>query len=181
VATERAIVVAASLANHIAVREQLPVGLVTEAHDPRHKERASGRARFVLPPRGGQGQLMRLLETLACAQVISESEPGAEPAQAGFAGMLREAARDLSWGTTLSIITGKESPELLDTLFYLRRAGFAVALILVQAGRGSGGRLGVPVYRVWEEGDLGSVLGRLPGTRSLNPGRVEGRLSEVGP
>jgi uncharacterized protein (DUF58 family) len=190
IATERAIVVAASLANQIVVRERLPVGLATEAHDPRMGEGASRRDRFSLPPRAGQGQLMRLLEVLAVAQVISASESGGEvgtggSATGGFAAMLRETARDLSWGATLAIVTGKESPELFDTLFYLRRAGFAVALILVQAGRPSrgravGGRLGVPVYRVWEEGDLGGVLGQLPGAHPPNAGRIEDRRLQAG-
>jgi hypothetical protein len=175
VATERAIVVAASVANHVVVRERLPVGLVTEAHDPRQEGAVR---RFSLLPRAGQGQLMRLLEVLACAQVVSESD-AAVSAGPGFAAMLRETARYLPWGATITIITGKERPELLDTLFYLRRAGFAVALILMQAGRASGGRassgrLGVPVYRVWEESDVSGVLGQVPGARALNPGRGAG-------
>jgi hypothetical protein len=192
IATERAIVVAASLANHIVIRERLPVGLVTEGHDPRRP--AEVRRRFSLPPRAGQGQLMRLLEVLACAQVISASDAagagvaGAAAAQgagAGFATMLREAAKDLSWGATLVIVTGKESPELMDTLFYLRRAGFAVALILVRSGRlsaarASSGRLGVAVYQVWEESDVGSVVGQLPGAPSLDPGRVGGMSLKAG-
>jgi uncharacterized protein (DUF58 family) len=186
VATERAIVVAASLANHIVVRERLPVGLVTEAHDPRLGEGPVKRERFSLPPRAGQGQLMRVLEALAVAQVVGESTPaGKAGTEAGFAAMLRETARDLSWGATLAIVTGKESAALLDTVFYLRRAGFAVALILVQAGRPSksraaGGRMGVPVFRIWEESDLGGVLGQAPGARSLNGGRTEARRIEAG-
>lgn len=189
VATERAIVVAASLANHVVVRERLPVGLVTEARDPRLQEgvpRVAAVQRFWLPPRAGQGQLMRVLEVLACAQVVSDAEWPREAASetasagAGFAALLRETARDLPWGATLSVITGKESSELLDTLFYLKRAGYAVALILVQAGRPSGGRLGVPVYRVWEEDQVGALLGRLPGAGSLSPGQVEGTTLEAG-
>ena len=184
VATERAIVVAASLANHVVVRERLAVGLATEALDPRLQEDARTgpvRRRFSLPPRAGQGQLMRLLEVLACVQVVSEAEalrePGLEPAR--FAAMLRETARDLSWGTTLAIVTGQESPELLDTLFYLRRAGFALALILVQPGRPWGASSGVSqmpgvgVYRVWEESDVGALLGRPSGAPSPSLDSVE--------
>jgi uncharacterized protein (DUF58 family) len=186
IATERAIVVAASLANHIVVREGLAVGLVTEARDPRlPEEPGTGAVRFSLPPRTGQGQLMRLLEVLACAQVASR--PAAE---AGFATLLRETSKDLPWGTTLVIVTGKESSELLDTVFYLQRAGFAVSLILVRPGRvpvhgpvadgdaESVGRLGVPVYRVWEEGDLGSAFGQASPTlgrpRMPGPGLSKG-------
>jgi uncharacterized protein (DUF58 family) len=188
IATERAIVVAASLANHIVVRERLPVGLVTEGHDPRQPEEAM--QRFAFPPRAGQGQLMRLLEALACVQVISTSgAPGAAAPEAGgggFAVMLRETARDLSWGATLVIVTGREPSELTDTLFYLRRAGFAVALILVRSGRlsaesASSSRLGVSVYRVWEESDVGAVLGQMPGAPSLAGAvRVKGASPELG-
>lgn len=177
IATERAIVVAASLANHIVARERLPVGLVAEAHDPRLPDDVESRiVRFALPPRTGQGQLMRLLEVLACVQVISDtehprgSEPEQEPGALGFTALLRETAKDLTWGATLVMITGTESPELLDTLFYLKRAGFAVSLILVQPGRagesGSVGRLGVPIYRIWEESELGGVFGQAQGVRA---------------
>jgi uncharacterized protein (DUF58 family) len=188
IAAERAIVVAASLANHIVVRERLPVGLVTEGHDPRHPGEA--KQRFAFPPHAGQGQLMRLLEALACVQVISESEAeafaGPETGGAGFAALLRESAKDLPWGATLAIVTGKESPELMDTLFYLRRAGFAVALILMRSGRvsaesASSSRLGVSVYRVWEENDVGAVLGQMQGAPSpVGAVRVNGSAPELG-
>jgi hypothetical protein len=67
---------------------------------------------------------------------------------------------NLSWGATLAVITGRESEALFDTLVYLRRAGFAVALILVQPARPSaelqkrGDLLGVQIHRIWREGDL---------------------------
>jgi len=146
-ATELAIVVAASLANHIAVEESLPVGLTTEAWDPLADEQV----RFFLPPRSERAHLMSLLEVLARVQIASA---------ASFPELLRRGSMDLPWGATLSIITGRESPELLDTLLYLRRAGFAVALILVQPVVSSvalpkrADLLGVPVHRVWTEGDL---------------------------
>ena len=189
IATERAIVVAASLANHIVVRERLPVGLVTEAYDPRRGAVTRGEMshaemvrvdRFSLPPRAGQGQLMRLLEVLACVQVVSDaerprgSESAQEPGGVGFTALLRETAKDLTWGATLVLITGAERPELLDTLFYLRRAGFAVSLILVQppmALHRGAGRLGVPTYRIWEEGDLGTVLGQAQGAQTTGSGQ----------
>jgi hypothetical protein len=67
---------------------------------------------------------------------------------------------DLAWGATLTVITGRESEALFDTLLNLRRAGFAVALILVQSGRPStelrkrSDLLNLPVHRVWRERDL---------------------------
>jgi uncharacterized protein (DUF58 family) len=229
-ASELAIVVAASLANHIIVREGLPVGLLTEAwdpvarglstvgptekegdrlppgdgsrpNDPTHvglfgelpgrmwstglrpfSDMASGwgpterlpstLVRFSLPPRSGRGHLMQVLEVLARAQAVpgGSSASGGKGASGGGSGgrtpfveLLRQGGANLSWGSTIAIVTGRESEELLDTLFHLRRAGFAVSLILVQSGFGLSGprsrseHLGVPVYRVWEESDLESM------------------------
>jgi hypothetical protein len=94
---------------------------------------------------------MSLLEVLARVQVTS---------QAPFAELLRRASVNLAWGATVTVITGRESERLFDTLVYLRRAGFAVALILVQPGRPSAelrersDLLHLPVHRVWREADL---------------------------
>jgi uncharacterized protein (DUF58 family) len=146
-ATELAIVVAASIANHIVVREGLPVGLTTEAWDPLLDDQA----RFFLPPRPERAHLMSLLEVLARVQITS-----APP----FVDLLRRESVNLSWGATLAVITGRESEALFDTLVYLRRAGFAVALILVQPTRPSAGLqkrgdlLGVPIHRIWRGQDL---------------------------
>jgi uncharacterized protein (DUF58 family) len=146
-ATELAIVVAASIANHIVVREGLPVGLTTEARDPLLDEQT----RFFLPPRSERAHLMSLLEVLARVQITSATP---------FVDLLRRESVNLSWGATLAVITGRESEALFDTLVYLRRAGFAVALILVQPARPSarlqkrGDLLGVPIYRIWKEQDL---------------------------
>lgn len=141
-AAELAIVVAASLANHIAVCEKLPVGLATEAWDPLANERA----RFFLPPRPERAHLMNLLEVLARVQVAAAS-PLAE--------VLRRESVRLAWGTSLAIVTGRAGPALCDTLLHLRRAGFAVALILIDPVDKAGMAFlpGVPVYRVWREAD----------------------------
>jgi uncharacterized protein (DUF58 family) len=216
-ATELAIVVAASLANHIIVREGLPVGLLTQARDPLigldlrldsavvaasgegsdseltsdalretpgllqgvpltpelpsaygpgerpASASAAGIVRFALPPRTGRGHLMSVLEVLARVQAIPAGEvvPGI---RAPFIDLLRQATTSLSWGATITIVTGRETQELIDALFYLRRAGYAVALVLVQPGLSSEGlgrseRLNVPVYRVWQEQDLEFTVG----------------------
>ena len=61
----------------------------------------------------------------------------------------------------MAVITGRESAELFDSLVYLRKAGFAVALTLVQPAAASvelerqAALLDVPIYRVWQERDLG--------------------------
>jgi uncharacterized protein (DUF58 family) len=146
-ATELAIVVAASMASHIVMREGLPVGLATEARDPM----LDAQAQFFLPPRSEHAYLMGVLEVLARVQVTSGVP---------FADLLRRASVRLAWGATLAVITGQENQRLFDALLHLRRAGFVVSLILVQAGRPSdelrrhSELLKLPVYRVWDERDL---------------------------
>jgi len=146
-ATELAIVVAASIANHIVVKEGLPVGLTTEAWDPLLDDRAC----FFLPPCSERDHLMSLLEVLARVRITSA---------APFVDLVHRESVNLSWGATLAVITGRESEALFDTLVYLRQAGFAVALILVQPARPSaelqkrGDLLGVPIHRIWHERDL---------------------------
>ena len=146
-ATELAIVVAASIANHIVVREGLAVGLTTEAWDPLLDKQT----RFFLPPRSERAQLMSLLEVLARVQTAPVTP---------FVDLLRQESVNLSWGATLVVISGRESEALFDTLIYLRRVGMAVALILVQPGRPSvelqkrADLLGIPIHRLWRERDL---------------------------
>lgn len=143
-ATELAIVVAASLANHIVIEEQLPVGLATYAKDLLINEERH----ILLPPRRERSHLMQILEVLARVQITTN---------APFAERLRQESMRLSWGTTLTIITGNLSQSLLETLLYLRRSGFAVALILILPEQPSAelqkhsALLKVPIYQVWDE------------------------------
>jgi hypothetical protein len=91
------------------------------------------------------------LEVLARVQIAAGTS---------FVELLRRESVRLPWGATLAVITGRESEGLFDSLVCLRRAGFAVALILVQPGRPSAGLrqradlLGVPIHRAWRERDL---------------------------
>jgi uncharacterized protein (DUF58 family) len=146
-ATELAIVVAASIANHIVVREGLAVGLTTEAWDPLLDKQT----RFFLPPRSERAHLMGLLEVLARVQTAPVTP---------FVDLLRRESINLSWGATLVVISGRESEALFDTLIYLRRVGMVVALILVQPSRPSvelqkrADLLGIPIHRLWRERDL---------------------------
>ena len=153
-APELAIVAAASFANHVVVREGLPVGLLTSAWDPL----AGARADFTLPPRVGRAQLIGLLEILARVEVAPATEAaGADGAEgADFVERVRRARADLSWGTTVVVITGRESDGLHETLLGLRRGGFAPTLLLVQpdGSRGIGDPPGVPVQRIWRVEDL---------------------------
>jgi uncharacterized protein (DUF58 family) len=146
-ASELAIVVAASIANHAVAAENLPVGLATDAKDPQE-----GRVtRLSLPPRKEQSHLMNLLTVLARVQVAQG---------VSFAALLRSESVKLSWGSTLVLITGDIQAEVRDTLFFLRRAGLAVTLILVQPSqlpaelREQAALLGISIHRVWEEQDL---------------------------
>jgi uncharacterized protein (DUF58 family) len=143
-ATELAIVVAASIAHHVVVNEGLPVGLATEGWDPL----AGAHARFFLPPRSERAHLMGLLEVLARIEVAESMH---------FPDLLRRESVKVPWGATLAVIAGRESEALFDTLVYLRRAGFAAALILVQPTyvsedlRRRADLLGLPVHRIWRE------------------------------
>jgi uncharacterized protein (DUF58 family) len=146
-ASELAVVAAASLARHAIVHEGLPAGLATTAHDPLVDDQVS----FFLPPRSERGYLMSILEVLARAQLTSA---------ATFADLLRGASVRLAWGTTLVLITGREREGLLDVLVSLQRAGFAIALALVQpaqpspAFRGRAELLSIPIHHVWSKEDV---------------------------
>ena len=151
-APELAIVAAASLATHIVVNDRLPAGLLTEGLDPL-QDRA---ARFFLPPRSGRGHLMSILDVLSRVNVAPV---------APLNDLLRRESVNLSWGSTVTLITGHESEALYDTLAYLRRAGFAAVLVLVQPAAVSArfqqraDLLHVPVHRLWRAGDIKGGLG----------------------
>lgn len=147
-ASELAIVVAASLANHIIVREGQAAGLAMQAIDPLEE----ANVQFSLPLRRERAHLMSLLEVLARAQ------PAPAPTTP-FLDFLRRETSRLPWGATVIVISGAESGSLYETLAYVRSAGFALALILVMPQaptddlrQASSGKL--PVYRVWRETGL---------------------------
>ncbi len=148
-AVELSIVTAASLAAHMTNQERLGVGLSTQALDPLLNETVQ----FSLSPRQERAHLMSLLEVLARAQMT-------EQAPLAFADFLRQQSVTLSWGCTIVVITGRETQDLLDTLLYLRRMGFAIALILVmplpteQTLEQRAELLKIPVYYVWREEEL---------------------------
>lgn len=150
-ATELAIVAAASLATHIITVEKLPTGFATAAHDPLTGDKGSPPVRFYLPPRSERSHLMNILEVLARIEVSEDT---------GFLNLLHHESTKLAWGSTITVITGKESEELHDTLARLRRAGFAVSLILIQPAytpahvRSRARLLGIPVHRIWRERDF---------------------------
>jgi uncharacterized protein (DUF58 family) len=146
-AIELAIVVAASLANHMLGFEKLPLGLSATATDPLIQSQQN----FQLPPRKGRGQLIQILEILARVQAATKTQ---------FLERLRREAVHLSWGTTLLVITSGESPELLETLLLFKQSGFQPTLVLVQPpGRqqsrvDQSRKLNIPVYRIRREKEV---------------------------
>jgi uncharacterized protein (DUF58 family) len=149
-AVELAIVVAASLANHIVGVENLPVGLSTTGLDPLTEQRQT----FSLLPNKGRGQLMQILEILARLQAIEETD---------FLAKVRRVAVHLAWGTTLIIITSHTTPLLQETLLLLKQSGFKVTLVLVNPPRTralaqppveAAGELTLPVFKIQRERDI---------------------------
>ena len=112
-----------------------------------------------LPPRGERGHLIGILEVLARAQTYRRRS-GLDDDLLPLDDFLRHESTRLSWGTTIVVITGRETDALYNSLIYLRRQGLAVALILVMPDAPKGGTearaesLRVPVYRVWREQEV---------------------------
>ncbi len=147
-AIELAVTAAASLANHMLSFEKLPIGLVTTANDPLTQSQQN----FKLPPRFGRDQLLQILEILARVQATHDGQ---------FLARVRQEIVHLSWGTTVILITGEESAELLETLLLLKRSGFQPTLILIQPpSRRQTSRddpsqvLGIPVFRIQREREI---------------------------
>ncbi len=147
VAIELAIVAAASLAHHIVVLEELPVGLITTALDPIIKDRQ----RFQLRPAKGRGHLMQILEVLARIDICEESD---------FLSNLRQEVIHLSWGSTVIIISSIESEALLETILFLKRSGLRVTLVLAQPEAygyvqpKQATTLGIPTFYIKKEKDI---------------------------
>jgi len=152
VSIELAIVVAASLAHHMIVFEQLPVGLITSGFDPLSKNQKS----FRLNPEKGRGHLMQILEVLARVEGSDDTV---------FLNRLRQEAVHLSWGTTIIIITSTQSEELLNTALLLKRSGFQVTLVLVQPAaysyptiKRTAEGLGISIFKIKREKDIEAWL-----------------------
>jgi len=142
-AFELAIIVAASLAYHILTHEKLPVGFDTSAKDPLTREIQH----FHLPPGKEQGQLLHILEVLARIQPVDKGE---------FLSNLRHQAVQQSWGTTIVVITGKESDVLSETLLWLKSRGFHPVLVLMDQhlrSEQTPNRL-VPSFEIRQEKDI---------------------------
>lgn len=153
VAIELAIVTAASLAHHITIIEDLPVGLITTALDPLLETQPGQKSRqnFRIPPDRGRHHLMQILEILA--RVEGNPDPV-------FLERLRQEAVHLAWGTTIIIITSTESEQLLQSALLLKRSGFQVTLVFVQPEAYSHtqirqtGQLGLTAFYIRREKDV---------------------------
>jgi len=110
---ERAIIVAASIANY-GVEQRYTVGVMANGSVPH-----SDQAIKVLPSRDPR-QLARILEALAAVTGFATSS---------IEDLLLEESPKLPWGATLVVVTGVVSEELVVTLLRLRDAGRRLVLI----------------------------------------------------
>src|SRR5437867_11089256 len=106
-ATELGIVVAASLLSHLSAMRQ-EIGLLTNGRDPAAE---SGGGGLILEARKGRGYLTRLLDGLARSEA-AEAEP--------IGSVLVRAMGRLAWGSTVVVVTGRDTPELVAALTRLR-------------------------------------------------------------
>ncbi len=147
-ATEMAISLAASIANWMVSQKQA-VGMITNGFDIL-TEKATP---MPLPPRKGRTHLMRLLETLARIQAGV-----GEPCQA----LVHRHRFNLSWGTTIIIITGQADEPLFDEIFAAKKTGLDVVLVLcgevvsLQEIKRKASFVKVPLYYFLDERDLES-------------------------
>jgi uncharacterized protein (DUF58 family) len=150
-ATELAIVIAASISNWIVGKKQI-VGMVVNGRDPL----AAGGKPQDIPPRKGKRHLMRLLETLARVESTESSS---------LVSLIQQQRYQLAWGTTLIVITGMVSDELMQELYQARRSGQSAVLILAgrdapgDAVRGRASVFGIPVFRMATQDDLHTWMG----------------------
>jgi uncharacterized protein (DUF58 family) len=149
---ELAIVVAASLASHLASLRQ-EVGVLTNGVDPAETDAKAADRLTGFMPRKGRDQLTSVLELLGRLNLAH---------QRPFLPLLRNEIQRLRWGATLIIVTTRESDELLETVLPLRRSGFDVVLIYTdysdpvgfESAQQRARLLGMRAFRIWREADL---------------------------
>lgn len=142
--SEWAIVVAASVANHLVGQRQA-VGLLTNGRDGVSEELAAP-----LQPRNGQGHLMNILSTLARIEMHALEQE--------LAGWLPGQLVDLEWGATVVLVTPQLTEAAVWALHQSYRRGSHI-IVLVCAPQpeldllqSKAKRLGVQVYKtIWEK------------------------------
>jgi len=143
---ELGVVIAASVAAHLVERRQ-EVGLALLGRDP-----VTGWDGLqVIPPANGREHLIRLLEALARIEI------GVTP---GLAAQLAPAASGLGWGSTVILISPRESEHLVPALLQLRRQGLHIVFIATDPQADFGAlksqleQIGVPAHWIAREQDL---------------------------
>ena len=140
--SEWAVVLAASVASHVAEQRQ-EIGFLSNGEDPR-----SGAEVLAVPSRNGRGHLMGILEILARIQMRDMRKAEVEPPNRNGRKPARESADDageeewsspialptwlprrvahLSWGSTLVVVTPRLTEELVWVLHGMYRRGLNV-------------------------------------------------------
>ncbi|HWE61723.1 MAG TPA: DUF58 domain-containing protein [Chloroflexota bacterium] len=146
-AVEYAISVAATLASRLIEQRQavglattgllyLPSGADHATHSPEpdwsskpevraHGDRLWHSMAEPMAPARGRGQLLQVLETLACLEV--------NPELCTMASLLTRYALSLPWGATIVIITAQLPDELFVALHRLREAGLSALVLCVRS------------------------------------------------
>jgi uncharacterized protein (DUF58 family) len=145
-ATELAVTTAASITNW-AIEHRLSVGLYAHASDAADRNRTIGS----MLPNKGRSHLVRILEVLARVQ-FDDLAP--------INDVLDQELVNLSWGTTLILITGMADDTLFDVLYRYRKMGINVVLIVCggisnyREAEVKAGYYGIPFYLFNSEKDL---------------------------
>jgi len=145
-ATELAIVVAASIANWVVERKQA-IGLISNGFDPLEADLHPS----MILPRKGRSHLMRLLETLARLQITEDRE---------IVDQLQLSLPKLPWGSTLVAITGDVNETFFESLFQSRRSGLNVLLVVcgqhseLNETRRRASKFAIPLVHFLDERDL---------------------------
>jgi hypothetical protein len=153
--SEFAIEVAASLAYYLHQQRQ-SVGLICNGRDGGPTVGVSEKKPIRINSHKGAGQLMQVMEALSRVQVHQGKS---------FVSCLSEEGRQLSWGSTILVVTSEDTPEIVDALFSLRRAGYLCMVFLVGNKVNHPGFLvappmpGITFFRGRHEGEL-EALGR---------------------
>jgi hypothetical protein len=79
-----------------------------------------------------------------------------------FCQLVRSDTQRLPWGSTLVLVTARETDELLATVLPLGRSGFNIVLVYVdypnpasfELAQRRASMLGMRAYRIWRDQDL---------------------------
>ena len=146
-AAELAIETTASIA-FWAVQNRQSVGLWTNGIDT---SRADAGGHKSIPPKKGRSHLIKILEVLARVK-LNEGE--------AFSDFLHHHLHELSWGTSIMLLTGEIKEDVLAALAHAQRKGLNSTIILfgpqpqLQTIQAQVRRLGFKLIHVERESDL---------------------------